>query len=140
VIETPHLDRLAAQGVLFTRSFCTTSICATSRASLLTGQYASRHGIHDFRTPLSPEQFDRSLPGQLRRAGYRLGFIGKWGLGGELPVERYDVWHGFSGQGRYFERDVSEHLTHRLGDQALAFLDVCQPGEPFCLQLSFKAP
>ena len=43
ILKTPHIDGLAAQGALFTHTFCTTSICATSRASFLTGQYAMRH-------------------------------------------------------------------------------------------------
>jgi len=138
-IQTPHLDRLAREGTLFTNMFCTTSICCTSRASLLTGQYARHHGINDFHTPLSEAQYRRAYPDQLRRAGYRVGFVGKWGLGGPLPKDRYDSWHGFSGQGRYFPKDGSGHLTHRLGDAAIEFLDGCTPKQPFCLQISTKA-
>ena len=139
IIRTPHLDRLARQGVVFTNAFCTTSICATSRASLLTGQYARHHGIIDFRTPLDEEAFRNAFPDRLRQSGYRTAFIGKWGLGGPLPKHRYDFWHGFSGQGRYFPKDGSGHLTHRMGDAALQFLDTCTPEQPFCLQISFKA-
>src|SRR6185503_15508927 len=51
LVQTPHLDRLAAEGVRFTNHFVTTSICNVSRASILSGQYARRHGITDFATP-----------------------------------------------------------------------------------------
>lgn len=139
-IETPHLDRLAARGVRFTESFVTTSICAINRACLLTGQYASRHGIHDFSTPLSPEQLAATFPARLRTDGYRTGFVGKWGLGGPLPESAYDFWRGYAGQGNYFEAGDPTHLTDRLTGAALEFLDGCSPRQPFCLQVSFKAP
>lgn len=78
IIRTPHLDRLASEGFLFRNAFCTTSICATSRASILTGQYASRHGISNFSASLSPEAFAGTFPALLRKHGYRTAFIGKW--------------------------------------------------------------
>jgi len=139
IIQTPRLDRLAAAGVVFDNAFCTTSICATSRASFLTGQYAVRHGIDDFATPLSAEQFEQTFPALLRGAGYRTAFVGKWGLGGPLPRERYDFFDGFSGQGRYFDKEDPHHLTDKLAQRALRFLDTCEGGQPFCLQVSFKA-
>ena len=54
VVRTPNIDRLASEGVHFTQARVTTSICMTSRASLLTGQYMSRHGIDQFGKPLTP--------------------------------------------------------------------------------------
>lgn len=139
-IRTPHLDALAARGTLFTNAFCTTSICAISRASILTGQYERRHGIADFATMLSDKQWGESFPALLKRHGYRLGFIGKWGVGNkDLPAAKYDYWRGFPGQGRYFTPGDDEHLTDKQTRQALEFLDGCSPGEPFCLQVSFKA-
>src|SRR5690606_1069027 len=73
VIQTPHLDALARDGVLFEQSFCTTSICAVSRASLLTGQYARRHGIWDFSTSLTSEAFAQTFPALLRKHAHRPG-------------------------------------------------------------------
>lgn len=141
VIETPALDRLVEQGTVFSNSFVTTAICCTSRASLLTGQYARRHGIHDFATPLSSAALAETFPLQLRAAGYRTGFVGKWGVGNLMPAESYDYWRGFPGQGKFFERDRPDlHLTDRQGEQALEFLDGCTTEQPFCLQVSFKAP
>jgi arylsulfatase A-like enzyme len=142
-VRTPHLDALAKQGVLFSNMFCTTSICATSRASFLSGQWERRHKIDNFRTPLTAEQFQQSFPSMLRENGYHTGFIGKWGLGGPLPKNEYDVFRGFSGQGRYFPKGESgrpgAHQTHRLGVQALEFLETCTAERPFLLQLYTKA-
>ena len=81
IVQTPHIDRLAEEGVLFENMFVTTSICALNRASIFMGQYVSRHGIKDFRTELNRDQLNRSYLGVLKSAGYRLGFIGKWGVG-----------------------------------------------------------
>lgn len=139
-LRTPHLDRLARSGVLFSNSFCTTSICATNRASILTGQYARRHGIHDFGTPLNSEAMKKSYPAILRRAGYRTAFVGKWGLGGPLPEEEFDVWHGYAGQGQYFPEGRDEHLTAIMRRQATGFLEGVGDGQPFLLCVSTKAP
>jgi arylsulfatase A-like enzyme len=143
VIETPNLDGLARRGVVFDNTFCTTSICATSRASILTGQYARRHGIWDFQKNLSPDAFAETFPGLLRRAGYRTGFIGKWGVGNGMPKEEFDYWAGFPGQGRYVAKGKNasgEHLHEITSRQIHEFLAGCSPEKPFCLQVSFKTP
>lgn len=142
ILKTPAIDQLSAQGVTFNNMFCTTSICAISRASIMTGQYARRHGIVGFRTPYSPKQLKESFPMQLRKHGYRTGLIGKWGIGGKLPVDQYDYWKGFPGQSRYFpkgEKGKSQHLTEIMRNQSLDFLDGCKTGQPFMLQLYTKA-
>ncbi len=139
VVRTPHLDRLAAGGVLFRNSFATTSICATSRASFLCGQYARRHGVHDFRTPLKPETFANSYPMLLRKNGYKTAFVGKWGVGGELPRKEFDYWNGFAGQGRYFYPNDPLHMTQRIQNNVQGFLDTVDQQQPFCLAVSFKA-
>lgn len=139
IVQTPHLDRLAEGGVLFRNSFATTSICAVSRASFLTGQYERRHGVGDFRTPLGPEAFAKTYPVLLRRAGYRTGFVGKWGVGGELPKEEFDYWDGFAGQGRYFYQGDPVHMTQKLEQSAAQFLSSANADQPFCLAVSFKA-
>lgn len=143
IIRTPHIDRLAKEGTLFTNMFCTTSICATSRATFLTGQWERQHGIDGFHQPLTLQQWKNTFPQLLRAQGYRTAMIGKWGLGGKLPTDQYDYFKGFSGQGRYYPKGKSkqsgEHLTHQLGAQTLEFLDTCKPGEPFLLQLYTKS-
>ena len=55
IIQTPNLDKLAGDGVIFNNAFVTTAICCSSRASILTGQHMRRHRIYDFATPLSSE-------------------------------------------------------------------------------------
>lgn len=140
IIQTPSLDRLAAEGVVFRNAFCTTSICAVSRASFLTGQYASRHGIRGFDTPFSAKAFAETFPALLHKSGYRTAFVGKWGLGGPLPRDQYDFWDGFSGQGRYVEENDPKHLTGKIGDKALRFLDESPGDQPFLLCVSTKAP
>jgi arylsulfatase A-like enzyme len=143
ILRTPHIDSLAARGTVFTNSFCTTSICPVSRASLITGQYERRHGIADFKTPLTATQFAATFPALLRRNGYRTGFVGKWGLGEPLPHAEYDVFDGFPGQGAYFAKGAEgkgEHLTARQAAQAARFLEGCSAERPFHLQISTKAP
>ncbi len=140
IIKTPNIDRLARQGVVFDNVFVTTSICMTNRACIFTGQYGSRHGVIDFRTSFTPEQLRETYPGQLKRAGYYLGFIGKWGVG-KPPKNLFDYNKGWPGQYRYFpEKDLSVHLTNHMGEQALEFLDSVPDDRPFCLSFSFKAP
>jgi arylsulfatase A-like enzyme len=142
VIRTPHIDRLAADGVVFENMFCTTSICAISRASFMLGQYERRHRIDSFQKPYSAEQLANSFPMLLRQNGYRIGLIGKWGIGGALPVDQYDYWRGYAGQGSYFprgEQGTGKHLTDTMGEQALEFLEGCKPDQPWMLQLYTKA-
>ncbi|VAX38463.1 Arylsulfatase, partial [hydrothermal vent metagenome] len=143
IITTPNIDQLAKQGVRFENTFCTTSICAISRACFMLGQYERRHHINGFRTPYSKEQLANSFPILLRKNGYRTGIIGKWGIGGEQPKKEYDYWRGYPGQGRYFPKEKSgvagEHLTQKLESQAIEFLDGCSTKKPFMLQLYTKA-
>ncbi|MFQ5929589.1 MAG: sulfatase-like hydrolase/transferase, partial [Acidobacteriota bacterium] len=140
IVQTPSIDKLASQGIVFNNMFVTTSICAPNRASIFTGQYVRRHGIWNFRTGLTQQQLARSYPGLLKEAGYRLGFIGKWGVG-QPPKDLFDYNKGFAGQGKYLvEIDGKpRHLTSVMGDQALEFLNGCSPDTPFCLSISFKA-
>jgi arylsulfatase A-like enzyme len=139
---TPNLDALASQAAVFDQAFVTTSVCACSRASLLTGQYVRQHGIRHFGAPLSASALARSYPGVLRSAGYHTGFVGKWGLGGALPTDAFDFFEGFARQGRYFHEVDGQrrHLTRMLADAAISFVEDAPPGRPFCLSVSFKAP
>jgi len=142
IIQTPNLDDLAANGLYFENAYVTTSICAVSRASILTGQYARRHGIWDFSTALSDSVFSQTYPMLLKQAGYRVGFIGKYGVGRDMPEQAFDYWKGFPGQGKYEHTDSAGnylHLTRLMGNQAVEFLQTNEE-KPFCLSVSFKAP
>lgn len=147
VVQTPHIDALAKRGTLFKNAFVTTSICAVSRANYFTGQWMSRHGIVDFKTGLTASQWAETYPGLLRSAGYRTGFIGKYGVGSpEVTAAKekdFDFWRGRPQQaGRFFfdaDDPTHTHATARFGNQALEFLEGCEPGKPFCLSVSFNA-
>lgn len=139
IIQTPHLDSLARESTVFTNAFVTTAICAVSRASIFSGQYARRHGIYDFATRFSDESWARTYPALLRVNGYRVGFIGKFGVGNRAPTNTFHYWDGFNGQGRYFQPGDTNHLTHFMGESALRFLGE-NDQRPFCLSISFKAP
>ena len=142
IIKTPNIDEMGREGVIFNNNFVTTSICMSSRASFLSGLYLSSHKINDFTTSFTPEQYSRIYPVVARGAGYRTGFIGKWGVGNVMPADRFDYFRGFPGQGHYFPNrpDTGVHLTGLMGDQSAEFLNGCSPDQPFCLSVSFKAP
>lgn len=142
VVRTPNIDALAERGVLFVENFVTTSICPVSRASIFLGQYAHRHKIWDFDTPLSESQLELAYFRRFRHT-HRVGFIGKWGLGGPLPAESFDFWSGYSGQGRYFDtpEHKDQHLTDRQTAAAVDFIaQAAKENKPFVLTLSYKAP
>lgn len=144
VISTPNLDSLAQNGTYFKNAYVTTSICAVSRASILTGQYARRHDIWNFTKSLSEDQLNHTYPLLLQNDGYTIGFIGKYGVGKKQPTEVFDYWRGFPGQGTYKETDKNGnpiHLTKKIEGQALEFLDLQKDNpKPFNLSISFKAP
>lgn len=142
IIQTPNVDALARQGATFTNMFVTTPICVTSRASYFSGLYARSHGIHTFRMRFSPAQFAATYPALLRKAGYRTGFIGKYGLDEPPePKDQFDDWYGFLGQGHFFPKgEPGPHLTHIMGEQAREIIGRQSPGQPFCLSVSYKAP
>ncbi len=150
-LKTPHMDRLAKEGVLFKNAFVTTSLCSPSRASFLTGQYASKHGvINNFTTWNENNVTFMEL---LKKSGYDTAFIGKWHMpGGGLPRLRgVDLFVSFTrkdGQGDYYNcplfvnhRPVpnrKEYITEELTDYALDFIKE-RKDRPFCLYLSHKA-
>jgi arylsulfatase A-like enzyme len=150
IIQTPNLDMLAADGVIFNNAFVTTAICCSSRASILTGQHMRRHGIYDFATPLSSAAMDETYPVLLRKAGYRTGFLGKMAIGApspeirqlSLPADKFDFWFGFP-QSINFRQVVDgeeRFLTTLLAEKAVDFLRTNPADKPFCLSISFKVP
>lgn len=147
LLETPHIDGLAAEGVLFENAFVTTSICPSNRACILSGQHMRTHGLRSFADSFSPAAFSKTYPALLRASGYRTGFVGKYGVGASEaglrhPSGEFDFWRGLEGQGAYFQTIGGErrHSTRVLADQAIEFLEGCSAEQPWCLSVSFKAP
>lgn len=143
-IQTPHLDRMAKQGIRFSNAYVTTSICSVSRASILSGQYMSRHKIEDFSTNFSGEAMSHTYPLILKAAGYKIGFIGKYGVGNNPPSSQFDYW-ACNREGQppyeYIRNDGYKiHHTDSLASGIDQFLQKFGSQSPFCLSVSFKAP
>jgi arylsulfatase A-like enzyme len=141
-LQTPNMDRLAQHGVYFRDAFVTTPICAVSRASIMTGRYASTHGMNHFRTPLNPDVISKSYPALLHDNGYRTGLLGKWGMGTEGTEGIFDTFNAWMTQGSYFHDTDSGriHNSEWLAIRAREFLESCTPDDPFCLTVCYKSP
>ncbi len=148
IVKTPNIDALAKRGVLFENMFVTTSICWSSRATMFTGQWMRRHGVglNDGKE-LKSGAWAQTYPAQFRAAGFRTGFIGKFGVGGNkemktMPAE-FDYWKGLAGQaGKHFiepDDPTRKHKTAVFGDEALEFINGSKSDRPFCLSVSFNA-
>jgi N-acetylglucosamine-6-sulfatase len=112
-MKTPNIDRIAHEGMLFERAFHTTPICSPNRASILTGQYASRHGIID---NVARDAASHRLPNyhlQLHQHGYVTAHIGKWHMGNDgKPRPGYDHWVAYDGHGRLNDPKLNENGTY----------------------------
>jgi len=138
VVKTPHLDAMAANGFRFTNARVTTSICGVSRASLMTGQWMSRHGNEAFKAFKTP--WSETLPGLLRENGYHVGHVGKWHCG-PFPAQQFDFARSYSG--RHWMKDENGeriHVTRKNEVDALEFLKTRPADKPFLLHLCFFAP
>jgi arylsulfatase len=140
IVRTPRIDRLASEGIRFAQARVATSICMTSRASLLTGQYMSRHGIDRFGKQLTPDAFARTYPGVLRTAGYWTGYIGKYDVGAARPAD-FDFVRAYHGRhwvdGANGER---VHVTEQNARDSIDFLRARPKDKPFLLSVGYFAP
>ena len=140
IVRTPRLDALAGEGIRFTQARVTTSICMTSRASLLTGQYMSRHGIDRFGKPLAPDAFARTYAGMLRSAGYWTGYVGKYDVGTPRPSD-FDVLRAYHGRHWIEGADGGRvHVTEKNARDSIEFLRTRPRDRPFLLSVGFFAP
>lgn len=137
IVKTPVIDQLARQGTRFTHACVTTSICGVSRASLLTGQWMSRHGNKAFQAFATP--WSETFPGLLRANGYYVGHVGKW-HNGAFPAKQYDFGRAYSGTHWIKQADGTQiHVTQKNENDALDFLQSRPQEKPFCLTVAFFA-
>jgi arylsulfatase A-like enzyme len=147
--QTPHLDRLAEEGMRFDHCYVTNSICTPSRAAILTGTYNHVNCVSTLDTHIN-----NRLPNvakHLRTGGYQTAIIGKWhlGEGKEHEPTGFDFWSVLPGQGEYFdpimiemgeEIEVPGYATDVITDKSLDWLDQRDASKPFFLMCHHKAP
>ncbi|TWU35858.1 sulfatase family protein [Novipirellula artificiosorum] len=137
VVQTPHIDSLARQGIRFTHNCVTTSICGVSRATLFTGQWMARHGNRAFSAFKTP--WEETYPGLLRENGYYVGQVGKW-HNGKFPADKFDFGTSYYGTHWITEPDGSKiHVTQKNEKDAMRFLKTRPKDKPFCLTVAFFA-
>jgi len=147
---TPNIDRLAAEGVRLDAAFCTNSICAPSRAAILTGTYNHINGVTTLATPLDNTLW--TFPGELQQHGWQTAMIGKWHLGhgpGADPAG-FDHWRVLPGQGHYHNPVMLEaggriverggYVTDLITDDTIDWIDRRDPDRPFAVFCHHKAP
>jgi N-acetylglucosamine-6-sulfatase len=144
--QTPRIDQLAKQGMIFDRSYCCNSICGPSRASVLTGKHSHLNGFLR-----NGDRFDGTqvtFPKLLQQAGYQTALIGKWHL--ESEPTGFDHWEILPDQGSYYNPDFIQmdgsrkrfagHCTDLIGDMSLEWLRGRDTSQPFLLMCQHKAP
>jgi arylsulfatase A-like enzyme len=164
--ETPNIDRLAAQGHVFTNAYTPNPVCSPTRAAILTGRYPSRIGITDWipgsdpknMRLLGPEDLNElpleevTIAETLKEEGYKTFYAGKWHLGDKnfLPEDQgFDInkggHHKGSPPGGYYspynnpkltDGEEGEYLTDRLTNESISFME-SNKDNPFLLYLSF---
>lgn len=169
-IETPHIDRLAAEGVLFENAFVTSAICTPSRACYFLGQYERRHGVNfNSGTAVSAHAWSQSYPVLLREAGYFTGYVGKnhvpigtRGYDTGLIEASFDYWYAGHGHLGFYPKErhslfgaaesdtqievVAEGVNAFLDsdaafiDGATSFVDQRPRNQPFLLTIAFNVP
>lgn len=148
--QTPHLDRLADGGMRFDAAFCTNSICAPSRAAILTGTYNHVNGVTTLDTPLDSTLW--TFPQTLQAEGYQTALFGKWhlGHGPNADPSGFDYWRVLPGQGHYHNPvfldtagrviERGGYVTDLITDDCLEFLERTDTERPWALFCHHKAP
>lgn len=144
--QTPNIDRIAKEGVLFNKGYVTNSICGPSRAVILTGKYSHKNGFKDNEN----SRFDGSQDSfvkQLKNSGYQTAWIGKWHL--ETEPQGFDYWQILPNQGQYYNPDFDMmdgskkqkegYVSDVIEDVSENWLDSRDPDKPFCLIIGHKA-
>lgn len=169
VVKTPNLDRLAAEGVLFTNAYITSAICTPSRVSIFLSQYERKHGVNfNSGTSVAPEAWNQSYPVAMQNAGYHTGYVGKnhspigeGGYSSGLIEKSFDYWYAghnhlsFYPKGRHaifrgakadtqpeiIAEGVDDFFGNGPGlEGAIRFLEKRPEDKPFCLSICFNLP
>ena len=148
-LQTPGMDRMAAEGAHLKNAFVSTALCSPSRASILTGQYAHTHTVVDNEAPLPANLV--FFPKHMQQQGYQTSYFGKWHMGntGDQPQPGFDHWESFQGQGVYygvvlningkrFPQAKETYTTDLLTAHAIDWLNRRNRQKPFFLYLSHK--
>lgn len=146
---TPQMDRLADMGARFDNCFCTNSICAPSRAVVLTGKNSHLNGVKTLEDGLDGRQ--QTIPKIFQDNGYQTALIGKWhlGHGGLFDPTGFDHWNIFPGQGAYFNPEMyvmgektrfEGYATDIVTDLTIDWIDKRDPDKPFFMMCHHKAP
>jgi len=145
--QTPHIDRIAQQGIVFDRSFCANSICGPSRACIQTGKHSHLNGFYRNGNVFDGSQ--TTFPKLLQGVGYQTALIGKWHL--ESAPTGFDYWEVLPDQGSYYNPDFIQmdgslkryegYCTDLTTEMALKWLREQRDGsKPFLLMCQHKAP
>jgi N-acetylglucosamine-6-sulfatase len=149
-VKTPNIDRLAREGTQFRNTFCTTSLCSPSRASILGGLYAHVHGVVNNFTEYPTNIIN--FPTALQSAGYDTAYVGKWHMGedNDQPRAGFNFFASHKGQGKYFDTEwningtgskkIPGYYTHVVTDMALDWLKRDHKNKPWLLMIGHKAP
>ncbi|HEY65623.1 MAG TPA: sulfatase-like hydrolase/transferase [Caldilineae bacterium] len=166
ILKTPHLDRLAAEGMIFTHAFCPIPLCIPVRNSLLHGRWATQHlsiANWDTEAPRPPREGLPTFSQALRDAGYFLGYVGKWHVHPEkdaraygfheyVPEETYDEWRTAAGypprpRTNGWFGEIDPHIppeASRLAwgaDHTIRLLEACAAsGAPFFIRWDPSEP
>ena len=145
IAPTPHLDRIAKEGMMFNHCLVTNSICAPSRAVVLTGKHSHLNGQLTNKNVFDGSQ--QTVPKLLKKEGYQTAIVGKWHL--KSTPTGFDHFEVLKGQGQYYNpmlftngKNINHvgYTTDVITDQALTWLDNRDPDKPFFLMCQHKAP
>ncbi len=145
LVQTPNLDRIAREGMLFNRCLVPNSICGPCRAVIQTGKYSHLNGFYRNGNRFNGDQ--QTFPKLMRSAGYQTAVIGKWHL--ETDPQGFDYWHILPGQGVYYNPPMirngervkhTGYTTDLITDFSLEWLRGRDKSKPFMLMAQHKAP
>ncbi|MFD2255127.1 sulfatase-like hydrolase/transferase [Luteolibacter algae] len=169
IIQTPEIDKLAAEGVLFGNAHVTSAICTPSRVSILLSQFERKHGVNfNSGTSVSEAAWEQSYPVVMRKNGYYTGYIGKnhapIGKGGYesgVMEKSFDYWYAGHGHIRFYSKLANDIFKGAKADTeveildegiqdflanehtlqgARHFLDERPDRKPFCLSICLNVP